>query len=410
MGLVSFGTESGARRKRVKYVNASGSSVTLNQGEPMCYNQDVTTNILGYSDSEGGGVDCQTTPTTTGEGYQNEAKFLQVENPASGNTMWFAGPICPGSWCGTAVANGAEKWIEVYVPNGAIVPIRTSKSCTIGDTVGIAEDSRTFDAVTGDGDPLPVAMVEETVDRSSTNGLVLAKLFPTGQQITATSAYFAPVRSSATSGREYGVKISGDSFFTGTTAAQSYLLELTGDKESITTGDGYSAYLHISGSNYAANDSSYTYRGLNCSISNRSGGTLGQMYGGNIAISLKSGSGNLTEAVALQVDAQDLTAGTKTKFGGLDVALNREGTAATEEFGMRLRTRGTINTAVNTVFRVDKDATDHGFVNLFNIEADAVDYAACTGDVTVTSSDKVIPIVLGGTTYYLIAVDGIPGA
>jgi hypothetical protein len=251
----------------------------------------------------------------------------------------------------------------------------------------------------------------ETVNRSSVNGLVFAKLFETGQQVSGTNASFAPVRGK-TGGRVYGVQINGDNFFVGTAAAQSYLLLVEGDKTADydSTGDAYSALAYFTGSNYAQNDTNYTYRGINCAISNRSGGTLGNMYGGNISISLKSGSGDITNGIALQVDAQDLTSGTKTNFGGLDVAINREGTAATEEFGIRVRTRGTINTAMNTVFRIDKGATDHGFVNLFNIESDGVDYVACQGDITVTTADKAIPIVLAGTTYYLTATDGIPGA
>lgn len=400
MSLPTWGLDPKARTITVYY---EGSD-TLYEGYALCYNQDTTDNWLGVSNVSATLTASSVTESgTTAEGSQNEGKFIRVEQPATANLQWFAGVVVGNS-------NGITGpcAVDIYVPNGACVPVWTNKSCTIGQSLGINNGSYVLQAVTGDGTPMPCARVEETVDRSGTNGIALARLYPTGQQVTATNAYFQPVRSSATSGREYGVQIEGDGFFIGTTAAQSYLLELSGDKNTASTGDAYSAYLHIAGSNYAANDSNYTYRGLNCAISNRSGGTVGQMYGGNISISLKSGSGNLTEAFALQIDAQDLTAGTKTRFGGLDVALDREGTAATEECGIRVRTRGTINTAINTVFRIDKDASDHGFINLFNIETDAVDFAACTGDVTVDTNDKVIPIVLNGTTYYLIAVDSIP--
>ena len=397
----SFGTNIvEAQRKRVYY---EGINI-IREGMPVCYNYDTTTNVLRYDKGAGGVPGCQTSPNTTAEGNQNEGKFLLVEDPATANFQWLAGVVAGTSFAGQT----GPRWLEIYVANGAIVPVRTNKNCTIGDSLGISDATQHLAAVTGDGDPLACALCEETVDRSNATGIVLAKLFPTGMQISATGAHFAPVRSSATSGREYGVKIDGDNFFIGTTAAQSYLLEVSGDKVTVSTGDAYSALIHVSGSNYAANDTNYTYRGINCAITNRSGGTLGQIYGANVSISLKSGSGDITNAIAMQIDAQDLTSGTKTNFGGLDIAVNREGVAATEEFGVRVRTRGTINTAMNTVFRIDKDATDHGFINLFNIESDAVDYQACTGDVTVDTSDKVIPIVLGGTTYYLIAVDSIP--
>ncbi len=88
---------------------------------------------------------------------------------------------------------------------------------------------------------------------------------------------------------------------------------------------------------------------------------------------------------------------------------NDIGGVSTEEAGVRIRTRGTINTAINTAIRVSKDATDHGFINLFNIEADAVDAAAATveaahvlgfdGDGTAIK----IPIVYDGVTYYILA-------
>ncbi len=389
--------EQSAQKKRVLY---EGTSVVY-QGMPVCYNYDTTNNIDGYDAGAGAAQ------TTTAEGNQNEGKYVRVEDPVTANFDWFAGVVAGTEHEGKT--GTGELWLEIYVPNGAIIPIRTDKNCTIGDALGISDASQVLEAVTGDGDPLSCALCMETVDRSNTTGLVLAKLFKTGQQISATNAYFAPVRGK-TGSRVYGVTIDGDNFFVGTTAAQSYLLQLTGDKTDAydTTGDGYSALLFIQGSNYAQNDTNYTFRGINCNVTNRADGTLGSIYGGNISISLKQSSGNITNAIALQIDAQDLTSGTKAVFGGLDVAINREGAAATEEFGIRVRTRGTINTAMDTVFRIDKGATDHGFVNLFNIEADAVDYVACTGDVTTDSNDKVIPIVLGGSTFYLIAVDSIP--
>lgn len=379
-------------------------SDTLYEGYALCYNQDTTDNWNGVSSVGFTTVASNVTESgTTAEGSQNEGKFIRVEKPATANLQWLAGVVAGHS---TGITGPCA--VEIYVPNGACVPVWTNKSCTIGQSLGINNASYVLQAVTGDGTPVPCARVEETVDRSGTNGIVLARLYPTGQQVTATNGYFAPVRSSATSGREYGVQINGDNFFTGTTAAQSYLLELSGDKEAVSTGDAYSAYLHIAGSNYAANDSNYTYRGLNCAISNRSGGTLGQMYGGNVSISLKSGSGNITEAFALQIDAQDLTAGTKTNFGGLDIAINREGTAASgDDCGLRIRTRGTINTAINAAIKIAKDASDHGFVNLFSIEADGVDYAALSGDVTFSTSGIKIPIYCGSTTYYLVAQPSI---
>jgi hypothetical protein len=161
----------------------------------------------------------------------------------------------------------------------------------------------------------------------------------------------------------------------------------------------------LTGNNYGANDTNFVFAGINAVVNNRDGGTLGRITN-TISVSLKQGS-TAAYAYALQVDAQDLAATAKTEFGGIDLAINREGLAATTEFGMQLRTRGTINTAINTAFRISKDATDHGFINLFNIETDAVDFIAASGDITFTSADKLIPIVINGSTFYLVTTDNV---
>jgi len=169
-----FGTNTNLIRKRVKWYNRESTAETIYEGQPVCYLYDTTTNILGYDKGTGGHPECQTSPTTTAEGYQNEGKFLLVEKPYSDNLQWFAGVVAAGSWCGSSVDGTSYKWIEIYVPNGAIMPVRSEVSSTVGVTVlCLKSDQREFCA-TG----RPVALAEETVDRSSTNGLVLAKVSP----------------------------------------------------------------------------------------------------------------------------------------------------------------------------------------------------------------------------------------
>lgn len=315
------------------------------------------------------------------------------------NTVWHAGVVAGADHDGEV----GPKALDIYIPNGAIVPVRTDKDCTIGESLGLGID--VYSAATGDDDPLPCAVCMETVDRSSASGLVLAKVFETSNL----QQYFQPVRGKAGS-YVYGVQVDGTKILRGTAASKSYVMQISADRESgyAATGDSNDALLKIQGSNYALNDSNYILRGINVALANRGAGTLGHIFGGNISISLKSGSGNITNAIALQVDAQDLTSGTKTEFGGLDIAINREGTAATTEYGMQIRTRGTVNTAITSAIRIAKDAADHGFVNLFDIETDGVDYVSCTGTMTVTTADYAIPILLNDVTHYIIAVDGIP--
>jgi len=162
-----FGTEVLAQRKRVLYEGTS----TIREGMPVAYNYDTTTNILGYDKGAGGHPESQTSPTTTAEGYQNEGKFLRVEDVTAANSFAFAGVVAPGSWVGKT-GDGAT-WLELYIPNGAIVPVWTDKSVTIKDPLYLEPGQTTFtDLAIGK----QVAVSMETADRSSTSGLVLAIL------------------------------------------------------------------------------------------------------------------------------------------------------------------------------------------------------------------------------------------
>jgi hypothetical protein len=395
MSNVQFGTNTPSLRKMRLYYEGTS---TIYEGMPVCYNYDTTSNILGWDNDAS-----QAIGTTTDEGYQNEGKFMRVENPATANLSWFAGVVAQGGYCGKV----GPKWLDVYEPNGAIMPIRTNASCTVGATVlGIGNGLQYFAINTGDGDPLPVALAEETVDRSGTNGIVLAKVNAVSAGVVGLGAYFAPVRPVVT-GYMYGVSIDGTNMLTGTAASKSYVFSITGSRESAAaSGDSNDAMLKLTGNNYGACDTNFVFAGLNAVVNNRSGGTLGRITN-TISISLKSGS-TAAYAYGLQVDAQDLAASAKTEFGGLDVALNREGLAATTEWGIKIRTRGTINSAINAAIRVQKDATDYGFTYLLNIPtAGDVGVIAASGDLTFTSADKLIPVRIGSTTYYLVATDNV---
>jgi len=390
-----------AIRRRVLY---EGTSV-IYEGMPVCFNYDTTNNWLGVTKNG------YTESTTTAEGYQNEGKIMRVEDVSSTNFQWFAGVVAGTqqegvTGPGISSANGVE--IDIFVANGAIVPVRAYADCSNGTTLlGLSDGNAYFGASTGDDDPIACAIAMEDVDRSSDAGVCLAKVFPTGQTIVGTSFFFLP--SQVRNGRTYGCQINGTNFFGGAAGAQEYLVLIDGYKETAGTGDNYGGLLYINGGVDSECDANTNWRGLNVAVKLCDDATCGHIYAGNISLELDNSAGNITDGIALQVDALDKATGTKTNFGGVDISICREGTAAsTDDFGVRLRTRGTINTAVNTAFKISKDATDHGFVNLFSIESDAVDYAACTGDVTVDANDKVIPIVLGTTTYYLIAVDSIP--
>ena len=152
---------------------------------------DTTTNVLGYDKGAGGHPECQSTPTTTAEGNQNEGKFLIVEKPYSDNLLWFAGVVAPGSWCNKSIAATSYEWVEIFIPNGAIVPVRTDIECTVGVTIlALESDSRELTVPLSATQGRPVAIAVEDIDRSSDAGLTLARLDPSEflyQDLTGTA-------------------------------------------------------------------------------------------------------------------------------------------------------------------------------------------------------------------------------
>jgi hypothetical protein len=171
-----YGANVNAMKKRVKYI---GTSV-IYEGMALCYDYNATANILGYDKGAGGHPECQTSPTTTAEGYQNEGKFLLVEDPATANLMWFAGVVAPGNWVGKT--GTGSMWLDIYIPNGAIVPVLSYVSSTVGSTALCIQNAVNYlgkpAASTTNGAARYVAVAEETVDRSTTAGLCLARLDP----------------------------------------------------------------------------------------------------------------------------------------------------------------------------------------------------------------------------------------
>lgn len=168
---MQFGTNTPSiRKQRLYYTETS----TIYEGMPICYEFNATTNVLGYSKSEGGeDARNQTTKTTTAEGYLNEGKFLRVEDPDAGNIMWFAGVVCAGGYVGKA----GPKWVDVYEPNGAIVPVRAGVACTVGRTVlSVITATQYLGAPLSGTQAYPVAVAEETNSALTTPGLILARL------------------------------------------------------------------------------------------------------------------------------------------------------------------------------------------------------------------------------------------
>lgn len=140
---------------QVRPVNYEGTD-TIYEGYVFCFNQDTTTNKSGVNSG------------VTAEGSQNEGKYWYAEKPATANLKFLAGVVKGTGWAGKA----GPGVVDVYEPNGAIVPVRGSSSFTIGEKVYITSASY---AVNNEGGVF-VGYAMETIDRSTTNGLVLVQL------------------------------------------------------------------------------------------------------------------------------------------------------------------------------------------------------------------------------------------
>jgi len=153
-----------AHAVRVYYFGTS----TIYEGMPVCYDNS-TTNWFGGSVSNGE----VTVSATTSDGSLNEGKYIRVENPNADNVSMFAGVVKKGGWCGKT----GPKVLDIYVPNGAVVPVRTDNNCLIDQTIlAITTGSQEL-GVPLATDSRPVAIARSTIDRG-TAGLTLAELCP----------------------------------------------------------------------------------------------------------------------------------------------------------------------------------------------------------------------------------------
>lgn len=206
-------------------------------------------------------------------------------------------------------------------------------------------------------------------------------------------------RSGKTNGDAYGLLIDVSNVLegAGVTGPRSWGVGIVGSKVAgvLTTAGCDDALLKIAGENYVANAEIFNFRGINILARNRNGGVLGRLDN-TISVATKTGSIQST-VVALSLDNEHMSADTPDEIGGLDIALCREGGAATKEYALKLRTRGTINTAIETAILIEK-GTDLGFSSLF--KTDAIATIGMTTAASVTVSHK-IAFKVGSVTYYI---------
>jgi len=142
-------------------------TTVLKVGQPVCYHSD---SVLDHKDRTGDPTHLGLTVHTYAEGAQDKtARLFCVEEPLTANLHAFAGIV-------KALGPKAGKdgdMIEIFVPNGAILPCWIDQSVTLESTVlGIRNGAA---SLSYPGRPIGIA--QETINRT-TAGLCWVKIDP----------------------------------------------------------------------------------------------------------------------------------------------------------------------------------------------------------------------------------------
>ncbi len=172
MSQVTYESET-ISKKRVYYTGSD----TLAEGYLLCYDRDYGT----ASDAD-------------------IARAYRVEKPATANLKYFAGVV--DAECAGRTGPG---WISIIEPRpnpGCLVNVHTDQNCTLG-TTKLAAKNASYAAGAAAATTVMIATAIQTVDRSSTNGVVLAQL-EGASSVEVDSAANVAVLTDSTSGTTDG--------------------------------------------------------------------------------------------------------------------------------------------------------------------------------------------------------------
>jgi len=155
-----------AQTKRVFWTPVTTTTI-LKVGQPVCYNSD---SVLDHKGRSGDPTHIGLTIHTYAEGAQDKtARLFVVEEPLTANLMSFAGIVKSLGPKAGAIGD----MIEIFVPNGAVLPCWIDANVTLDATVlGIRNGAANLSYP---GRPIGVA--KETINRT-TAGLCWVKIDP----------------------------------------------------------------------------------------------------------------------------------------------------------------------------------------------------------------------------------------
>lgn len=158
-----------AQSKRV-FFRQSGDTVRV--GDLVCYNWDITGDHKERSSAPQSSHLGGSGATTYAEGNQSyTGRLFIVEKPATTNLHAFAGVV---KALGPKLGADGDM-IEIWKPNGAVLPVMCDQYCTNGRTI-VGLRNGAYEGSYPEGRPIGIA--RETIDRSETDGLVWVKVDP----------------------------------------------------------------------------------------------------------------------------------------------------------------------------------------------------------------------------------------
>lgn len=266
-----------------------------------------------------------------------------------------------------AYINADAKTKDVTLMRGAQIVLDGAAGGTTTTAIGLeinnnASNTQTTSYAISINEGSPSGKHAFTGDIRLQNGAIISNA-TSGKLDLSSGYYYYTITTRASSAYAYGFTIDGsDDFHVGEAATKSYLFYLTASRPVAyaATGDSNDALMRANFNNYAANDANFIMRGINVSMDNRSGGTMGRLESAALGVNNRSGStsGNVS---GLMVTIENY--GTVTDlFGGVDILLKNEGAVATTEYGLRIRNENnSIADSVGAAIKITDTGANTGF-------------------------------------------------